>query len=115
MRCLFVLLQLSQIRGARILIATEKRWGPVNNYWEEALAKSALEQVGEEVCENTVVLSHLDNINAIFSPRLRGSGQTYRESSQKRRSCSQVVMETPARLPRPVVMFELQAKEDDTA
>ena len=85
----------------------------VSQKGEEALAKSALEQVGEEVCENTVVLSHLDNINAIFSPRLRGSGQTYRESSQKRRR-SQVVMETPARLPRPVVMFELQAKEDDT-
>ena len=43
------MLELAQIRGARILLATEKRWGTVNSQWEDALARSGLEQVGEPI------------------------------------------------------------------
>lgn len=46
---LATMLELAQIRGARILLATENRWGTVNHQWEDALARSALEQVGEAI------------------------------------------------------------------
>lgn len=63
--------ELSQIRGARILLATENRWGTVNSQWEDALARSALEVVSGEI-----------------------------------------TLPSPSRLPRPVILVELQARED---
>ena len=46
---LATMLELSQIRGARILLATENRWGNVNSQWNDALARSGLCQVGEPI------------------------------------------------------------------
>ena len=40
---------MTQIRDARILIATEQRWGTVNTQWEDAIARSSLQRaVGVE-------------------------------------------------------------------
>jgi predicted nicotinamide N-methyase len=46
---LVTMLELAQIRGARILLATENRWGTVNSQWDDALMRSGLEQVGEPI------------------------------------------------------------------
>lgn len=43
---LATMLELAQIREARILLATENRWGTVNSQWKDALARSGMEQVG---------------------------------------------------------------------
>eukprot|EP01043_Picozoa_sp_COSAG02_P029735 COSAG02_NODE_1863_length_10608_cov_128.518508_11_plen_279_part_00 len=46
---LATMLELALIRGARILLATENRWGTVNSQYRDSLARSGLEEVGEPI------------------------------------------------------------------
>ena len=66
---LLTLHELAQVRGARVLVATEQRWAHVSECWAAALARSQLE------CVRTGEL------------------------------------ETPPRIPRPVLLQELCARE----
>ena len=104
------LLELAQIREARVLIATEQRWENVNEEWERALARSGFEVVQPPSTAAVVAAT----VGATDEVVARGRGTCSGDGGGDGGFSAEMMgirLPTSKRLPRPVTCIELRIRE----